>query len=53
MAVLSDEQRTLVDRQGYVVVDGVLDPERDIAPVMADRENANFHRRPAGALICV
>ena len=36
MAVLTDAQRRQFDTEGYVVIEDVLDPERDLAPVMAE-----------------
>jgi phytanoyl-CoA hydroxylase len=38
MRVLSPAQRRQFEEQGYVIVEGVLDPERDLAPVMAEYE---------------
>ena len=38
MHVLTSEERRHFDEEGYVVVEGVLDPARDIAPVMAEYE---------------
>ena len=36
MAGLTQAQRAQFDEQGYVVVDNVLDPAQDLAPVMAE-----------------
>jgi ectoine hydroxylase-related dioxygenase (phytanoyl-CoA dioxygenase family) len=36
MAALSAEQRDALTTEGYVIVDGVLDPARDIAPLLAE-----------------
>ena len=38
MRVLTPAQRDQFETEGYVVVDGVLDPVADLAPVMADCE---------------
>lgn len=36
--ILSEEQLRQLEEEGYVVVEGVLDPARDIAPVWAEYE---------------
>ena len=36
MAGLTQAQLNQLDEQGYVVVDNVLNQERDLAPVMAE-----------------
>lgn len=36
MRVLTPTQREQLQQEGYVVVDEVLDPDRDIAPIMAE-----------------
>jgi phytanoyl-CoA hydroxylase len=36
MRVLTPAQRARFEEEGYVVVDGVLDPERDLAPVLTE-----------------
>ena len=36
MKALTPAQRQLFEDEGYVVVDGVLDPARDIQPVMSE-----------------
>lgn len=36
--MLTDAQRRQFDREGYLVVEDVLDPEQDLAPVMAEYE---------------
>lgn len=38
MSVLTAAQRQQFEEEGYLVVEGVLDPERDIRPVMAEYE---------------
>jgi hypothetical protein len=38
MRVLTPTQRRQLDEEGYVVVEGTLDPDRDIAPVLAEYE---------------
>src|SRR5690349_11530333 len=38
MAGLSAAQREQLDREGYLVVEGVLDPARDIGPLLAEFE---------------
>jgi len=35
-ASLTDDQRTTFEREGYLVVRGALDPERDLAPIAAE-----------------
>jgi len=36
VAVLTEAQRRQFDQEGYVVIEDVLDPEQDLAPVMAE-----------------
>lgn len=38
MGVLTPAQRRQFEEEGHVIVDGVLDPEGDLAPVMAEYE---------------
>ncbi|HTX53199.1 MAG TPA: phytanoyl-CoA dioxygenase family protein [Candidatus Baltobacteraceae bacterium] len=38
MRVLTSAQRTQFEEDGYLVVDGVLDPGQDLAPVLAEYE---------------
>ena len=38
MRVLTAAQQDQFEREGYVVVDGVLDPAQDLTPVWADYE---------------
>ena len=38
MRVLTPVQREQFEAEGYVVVDGVLDPAKDLAPIIAECE---------------
>ena len=46
MAGLTQAQLNQLDEQGYVVVDNVLNPERDLAPVMAEIWRRAGRHRP-------